>query len=116
MSANASRTSLSLFITLSVMMFLLFFLWGAWYATLGSFMVEAGLDKWIADAYSVAPIAAIVTPFFMGIFADRFLNAEKLQGILLLLSGLTIIAAPRFATPETAALDPRAEGETEAAE
>ncbi|MCB1076604.1 MAG: MFS transporter [Verrucomicrobiae bacterium] len=101
MSANASRTSLSLFITLSVMMFLLFFLWGAWYATLGSFMVEAGLDKWIADAYSVAPIAAIVTPFFMGIFADRFLNAEKLQGILLLLSGLTIIAAPRFATPET---------------
>ncbi len=102
MSDAKPRTSLGLFVTLSVMMFLLFFVWGAWYVTMGTFMTERGIAGSIGWAYSVAPIAAIVTPFFMGVFADRFLNAEKLQGILLFLSGLAIIAAPRFAAPETA--------------
>ncbi len=98
------RSSLSLFVTLSVMMFFLFFVWGAWYVTMGTFMTERGIADSIGWAYSVAPIAAIVTPFFMGVFADRFLNAEKLQGILLFLSGLAIIAAPRFAAPETSGI------------
>lgn len=84
------------------MMFFLFFVWGAWYVTMGTFMTERGIAGSIGWAYSVAPIAAIVTPFFMGVFADRFIHAEKLQGGLLFLSGLAIIAAPRFAAPETA--------------
>lgn len=99
------KTNLGRFISLSVMMFALFFVWGAWYVTMGSFMVERGMSAdLIGWAYSVAPIAAIITPFFMGVFADRFVNAEKLQGVLLFLSGILICIAPRFATPETGTL------------
>ncbi len=102
MSSSAStRTSLSLFTTLSVMMFVLFFTWGAWFAGLGRFMFEAGFSaQAIGNAYSCTPIAAIVTPFFIGIFADRFMNAERLQGILMILSAVFIAAAPNFADPE----------------
>ena len=92
---------MGLFVTLSTMMFALFFVWGAWYVTMGTFMTERGIAGAIGWAYSVAPIAAIVTPFFMGVFADRFVNAEKLQGILMILSGVFIALAPQFAAPET---------------
>ena len=100
--SNTTRSPIRLFVTLSTMMFSLFFVWGAWYATMGSFMVKHDLTDHIAWAYSVAPIAAIITPFFMGVFADRFINAEKLQGVLLFLSAVFIILAPQFATPDSA--------------
>jgi nucleoside transporter len=101
----ASSTSVARFVNLSVMMFVLFFLWGAWYVTMNSFMNERGMSSQvIAWAYSVAPIAAIVTPFFMGVFADRFINAEKLQAALLFLSGIFICLAPQFATPDSGAI------------
>ncbi len=82
-------------------MFLLLFVWGAWYVTTGSFMQARGMGDYIGWAYSVAPISAVITPFFMGVFADRFINAEKLQGILLLISGALICLAPQFAGPES---------------
>jgi nucleoside transporter len=100
--STPEKTSLGRFVNLSVMMFVLFFTWGAWIVTMNSFMVERGMSaELIGWAYSVAPIAAIITPFFMGIFADRFINAEKLQGILLFLSGILICVAPHFGKPET---------------
>ncbi len=83
------------------MMFVLFFVWGAWFASVGIFMTAAGMSDYIGWAYSTTPIAAIVTPFFMGVFADRYMNAERLQGILLLVSGLCIAIAPKFASAET---------------
>jgi len=73
--------------------------------TMGSFMVQRGMsDGDLAWAYTVAPIAAIITPFFMGVFADRFVNAEKLQGVLLFIGGILICIAPRFASPDTGAV------------
>ena len=98
--SNQSRTSLGLFTNLSLMMFILFFVWGAWYPTVGFFLTEQLMDKANANIYSLAPFAAIVTPFFMGVFADRYVNAEKLQGILMILSGIFIGIAPQYATPE----------------
>jgi nucleoside transporter len=100
--STPKKTSLGLFVNLSVMMFVLFFVWGAWFVTVGAFMFNRGMTDHIAWAYSTTPIAAIVTPFFMGVFADRFMNAEKLQGILMMLSGVFIAIAPEFAKPETA--------------
>ena len=97
----AKKSSMGLFINLSVMMFLLFFTWGAWFASVGIFMNQAGMAEFIGWAYSTTPIAAIITPFFMGVFADRFMNAERLQGILLILSGIAIAIAPQFASAET---------------
>ena len=82
-------------------MFLLFFVWGAWFPTVGAFLNAHGMSDRIAWAYSCTPIAAIIMPFFMGLFADRFINAERLQGILMILSGVFIGLAPQYAVPET---------------
>ncbi|MFK5923070.1 MAG: MFS transporter [Verrucomicrobiota bacterium] len=101
---NLQKSSFPLLANLSTMMFLLFFVWGAWFAGLGGFMIKAGMSSAIGNAYSCTPIAAIITPFFIGFFADRFFNAEKLQGLLLLLSGVFLAIAPSFAKPETSTI------------
>ena len=100
--SDSQKTPLSLFVNLSVMMFVLFFVWGAWFVTVGNFMFNRGMTEHIAWVYSTTPIAAIITPFFMGVFADRFVNAEKLQGTLLMIGGVFMYMAPRFANPENA--------------
>ncbi len=76
------------------MMFLEFFIWGAWYVTVGNYMTEIGLTGVIYWAYTVSPIAAIVSPFFLGMVADRFFATEKVLGVLHILGGLAMIAAP----------------------
>src|SRR5690242_6155812 len=68
--------------SLSVMMFLEFFIWGAWYVTCGNFMAANGMTGNIAWAYTVGPIAAIVSPFFLGMVADRFFASERVLAVL----------------------------------
>lgn len=83
---------------LSVMMFLQFFLWGAWFVTLGPFMNARGFNGTaIGNAYSTAPIAAIVAPFFLGLVADRFFASQVVMGLLHLLGGVLLLAAPTIA-------------------
>jgi nucleoside transporter len=90
-------------IPLSIMMFLQFFLWGAWFVTLGPYMdtLKMGGEKdagtWIGNAYSTAPIAAIIAPFFLGVVADRFFASQRVMGVLHLLGGLLLLAAPTVA-------------------
>lgn len=99
------KTSLSVFTKLSVMMFFLFFTWGAWLVTLGSYMTEKQMSATaLSWAYSVGPIASIITPFFAGFLADRYFNAEKLQGVLLMVSGAFMFLATWVATPEQSTL------------
>ena len=79
---------------LSIMMFLEFFVWGAWYVTVGNYMAVNGMADLIGNAYSVGPIAAIISPFFLGMIADRYFATERVLGILLILSGIFLGAAP----------------------
>jgi nucleoside transporter len=79
---------------LSVMMFLQFFVWGAWFVTVGNYMVKAGLGDIIAWAYSVGPIAAILSPFLLGMVADRFFATERVLGILHIIGGIVLYFAP----------------------
>ncbi len=79
---------------LSVMMFLEFFLWGAWYVTMGPYLASRGLNHVNADAYSVGPIAAIISPFFLGLIADRFFATERVLGVMQLIGGAALCAAP----------------------
>ncbi len=84
-------------VRLGIMMFLEFFVWGAWYVTTGPYMVAAGMDNQIGNAYSVGPIAAIISPFFLGLIADRFFSSERVLGVMHLIAG-----AAMFIVPETA--------------
>jgi nucleoside transporter len=89
------KTTLTL---LSVMMFLQFFLWGAWFVTLGPFMGASGFAATdIGNAYTTAPIAAILAPLFLGMVADRFFASEKVMGVLHLAGGIALLFAPTAA-------------------
>jgi nucleoside transporter len=86
---------------LGIMMFLQFFVWGGWYVTVGSFMKDNNMEAIISWAYSVSPIAAIISPFFLGFVADRYFNAEKILGILHILSGCFLLLTPLFTSKPT---------------
>ena len=85
---NESKSRSSATLTrLSIMMFLQFFAWGAWFATLALAMGNNGLGEFIGGAYESAPIAAIISPLFLGLIADRLFSSEKVMGVLLLIGG-----------------------------
>ena len=74
-------------IQLMVMMFLMFFTWGAWYGQMGKYLfttLKASGDQ-IGSAYATFSSASIIAPFFVGMIADRFFSAQKVMGVLNLL-------------------------------
>ena len=86
-----------IYIRLSLMMFLQYFIWGAWYVTVGIYMPEIGMDKSIWLAFTVGPIAALVSPFFLGMVADRYFATERVLGTLHLVGGVFMLCAPLVA-------------------
>ena len=72
------------------MMFLEFFIWGAWFVTLGTFLGNnlKATDGEIALAFSTQSWGAIIAPFVIGIIADRYFNAERILGVLHILGGV----------------------------
>src|SRR5262249_54100249 len=79
---------------LSVMMFLQFFVWGAWYVTMSTFMTETKMTANIGLAYMLCPIAAIISPFFLGMVADRFFASQKVLAVLMLIGGGAMFLVP----------------------
>lgn len=85
-------------VQLSMMMLLEYFIWGAWYVTMGTYMGEhlhsSGLQ--IGAAYSALAIATIISPFFVGLIADRFFAAQKIMGVLHLVGAALLFLATRI--------------------
>jgi nucleoside transporter len=79
---------------LMAMMFLQFFIWGSWYATGGNYMRNHGMTDVIYLVYLASPIGSIVSPFFLGMIADRFFPVQRVMGTMHILSGISVIAAP----------------------
>ena len=79
---------------LGAMMFLEFFIWGAWYTTIAVYMNNHGMGTLTFWPYTVNPIAAIAAPFFVGLVADRYFATQKALGTLHLIGGLVLLATP----------------------
>ena len=87
-------------IRLSVMMFFQFFMWGAWYVTGPSFLGKIGFTA--ADfgwTFSVGPIAGIISPFFVGMIADRFFSTQKVLGSMHIVGGALMLWATTLMDP-----------------
>jgi len=82
---------------LSLMMFLEFFIWGAWFVTMGTYLskVLSSEGFQIAAAYSTQSLGAIIAPFIIGLIADRYFAAQKILGFLHILGAILMFMAAR---------------------
>jgi len=91
----------SLKLRLTVMNFLQLFIWGAWLITIGRYWFEN--RGWSGTSFgaifSTMGIAALFMPSLMGIVADRWVNAEKLYGVLHILGGVLLCLLPQANNP-----------------
>lgn len=82
----------SIRLRLSSLMFLEYFIWGSWYVTMGTYLFtnfKADAIQ-VGSSYANLSIAAIISPFFVGLIADRFFAAQKVLGVLHLMGGITL--------------------------
>ena len=86
----------SLVVRFCIMMFLQFFIWGAWFGTL-AICLGANFSDFVGPAYGSAPLGAMIAPLFLGLIADRFFPSQIVMGVLFLIGGFLLMAIPSVA-------------------
>jgi nucleoside transporter len=90
---TALKTKLSLF------MFLQYFIWSTWYMTLGAYLGTLSFNgQQIGLAYGAFAWGAILSPFIVGLIADRYFASEKIIAVLGVVGGLVMLCMPQFKT------------------
>ena len=93
---------MSIKLRLTFMSFLQFFVWGAWLITIGTYCLNA--KGWsfpqFGAIFSTLALASLFMPPLVGIIADKWINAEKLYGILHILYGLILFYVPKVDNPD----------------
>lgn len=88
---------------LTLMSFLQFFVWGAWLITIGTYCFNA--KGWtgaeFGAIFSTLGLSSLFMPALTGIIADKWMNAEKLYGILHILYGAVLLYVPQVNDPNT---------------
>ncbi len=86
---------------LILMNFLQFFIWGSWLITIGAYWFQN--KQWsgaqFGAIFSTMGISAIFMPALTGIISDRFINAEKLYGIMHILGAAVLFTLPQITNP-----------------
>jgi NHS family xanthosine MFS transporter len=92
---------MSIKLRLTILSFLQFFIWGAWLITIGAYWFQT--KNWsgaqFGAIFSTMGIASIFMPSLMGIVADKYVNAEKLYGVLHICGGITLCTIPLVTDP-----------------
>lgn len=88
---------------LTLLSFLQFFVWGAWLITIANYWF--GTKQWdgtkFGAVFSTMGIASVFMPTLVGIIADRWINAERIYGILHILYAAVLFYLPQVTTPDT---------------
>src|SRR5688572_12035407 len=88
---------------LSIFMFLQYFIWGSWYVSMGTYLANvlkfSGQE--IGAAYGAFAIGSMISPFFVGLIADRYFASEKMLAVLGILGGAVLCALPHLTAFKT---------------
>src|SRR6476620_2962067 len=82
----------SVSIRLSIMMFLNFVVWGCWYVTIGTYLTAtlkfSGTEA--GQVFGTTALASMISPFFVGLIADRFFASERVLAVLHLIGAVLL--------------------------
>lgn len=92
--------SLELRIPFSIMHFLEFAIWGAWFVVLGNYLNSLQFSrKDIGRIYATMALGSVIAPMFMGTVADRYIPSDILMGVSHLVGAVLLFAMARITTP-----------------
>ncbi|MGZ5191134.1 MAG: nucleoside permease, partial [Flavisolibacter sp.] len=92
---------------LVVMSFFQFFVWGAWLITIATYFFSSPMGtgedagKKFGAIFSTLALSSLFMPAITGIIADKWMNAEKLYGILHILYGVVLFFVPQVTDADT---------------